>query len=216
MDPRPSMLVTRLSSAETEDAVTVLCDAFQDYPVMRYVLGPAGDFERRLRTLIGFFVSARVYRNEPVLGVYDRTGTLSAAAIMSLPGQGEAPEALVTRREQVWAELGTEERARYEAYSAACAQFTAPSPHYHLNMIGVRRSHAGRGLARKLLEAVHRISDADAGSSGVSLTTETERNLPLYEYFGYRRIGHAAVGDGLESWGFFRRPGPSPLVTRDS
>jgi GNAT superfamily N-acetyltransferase len=204
MDPRPSRLVTRLSSAQTEDAVTVLCDAFRDYPVMRYVLGPSGDYDRRLRTLIGFFVSARVYRDEPVLGVHDRDGSLSAVAILSLPGERAAPEALATRREEVWAELGAAERERYEAYGAACAPFIVASPHYHLNMIGVRRSHAGRGLARKLLESVHRLSDADGRSSGVSLTTETEQNLPLYEYFGYRRIGHAVIGDRLETWGFFR------------
>jgi GNAT superfamily N-acetyltransferase len=202
------MLVSRLSSTQIEDAITVLCDAFYDYPVMRHVLGPDGNYDRRLRTLIGLFVSARVFRDEPVLGVYDRTGTLSAAAIVSLPGQPESPEALATRREEVWAELGVAERARYEAYGAACAQFTVASPHYHLNMIGVRRSHAGRGLARKLLESVHRLSDADRGSAGVSLTTETERNLPLYEYFGYRRLGHTVVGDGLETWAFFR---PEPI-----
>lgn len=199
------MLVTRLSSAQTEDVVTVLCDAFQDYPVMRYVLGPTGDYDRRLRTLIGFFVSARAYRNEPVLGVHDRDGMLSAVALVSLPSQGEAPEGLVTHREQVWAELGAAERQRYEAYGAACAQFTLDSPNYHLNMIGVRRSHAGRGLARKLLESVHRLSDADDRSCGVTLSTETEQNLPLYEYFGYRCLGHAAVDKGLETWGFFRQ-----------
>jgi GNAT superfamily N-acetyltransferase len=208
------MLVSKLSSAQTEDAVTVLCDAFQDYPVMRYVLGSASDYDRRLRTLIGFFVSARVYRNEPLLGVHDRAGTLSAVAVVSLPGQGEAPEALATRREEVWAELGKAERERYEAYGAAAAQFAITSPHYHLNMIGVRRSHVGRGLARKLLEAVHRLSDADGGSAGVSLTTETEQNLPLYEYFGYRRIGHAPIGDGLETWGFFRAAGGQRKAVR--
>jgi GNAT superfamily N-acetyltransferase len=202
------MLVTRMSSAQTEDVVTVLCDAFQDYPVMRHVLGPGGDYDRRLRTLIGFFVSARVYRDEPVLGVYDRHGTLAAVALVSLlPGARDEPEALASRRQEVWTELGAEARARYEEFGAAWAKFTVASPQYHLNMIGVRRSHAGRGLARKLLEAVHRLSDADGGSAGVSLTTETERNLPLYEYFGYRRIGHAVLDNGLETWGFFRGPG---------
>jgi ribosomal protein S18 acetylase RimI-like enzyme len=171
MNPSNDVQVTRLSTAQTEDAVSVLCDAFRDYPVMRYVLGANGDYDRRLRTLIGFFVSARVYRHEPVLGIYDRDGTLSATAIVSLPSQGEAPEGLVTRREQVWAELGAAERQRYEAYGAACAQFTVDSPNYHLNMIGVRRSHAGRGLARKLLEAVHRLSDTDDRSRGVTLST---------------------------------------------
>ena len=33
--------VAILSSAQTHDIVTVLSDAFYDYPVMRYVLGPS-------------------------------------------------------------------------------------------------------------------------------------------------------------------------------
>jgi hypothetical protein len=34
MNPANDMQVTRLSTAQTEDAVSVLCDAFRDYPVM--------------------------------------------------------------------------------------------------------------------------------------------------------------------------------------
>jgi hypothetical protein len=30
----------------------------------------------------------------------------------------------------------------------------------------------------------------------------------LYEYFGYRLLGHTVVGDGLETWAFFR---PEPI-----
>jgi ribosomal protein S18 acetylase RimI-like enzyme len=173
------VLVTSVAPEDTDQAVTVLCDAFRDYPVMRYVLGSADDYDRRLRTLIGFFVSARVFREEPVLGIYDQDGTLAAAALATLPGERPAPEALSVRRESVWKELGPAERERYEAFGTACAQLVVEEPHHHLNMIGVRRSHAGRGLARKLLGAVHQMSDADAGSAGVSLSTESPQNLPL-------------------------------------
>jgi hypothetical protein len=81
----PRVLVTNVRPEEIHQAVTVLCDAFQDYPVMRYVLGSADDYDHRLRTLIGFFVSARVLREEPVLGIYDGDGTLAAAALVTLP-----------------------------------------------------------------------------------------------------------------------------------
>lgn len=207
----PRVLVTSVPPEEADQAVTVLCDAFRDYPVMRYVLGSANDYERRLRTLIGFFVSARVFREEPVLGIYNRDGTLAAVALVTLPGERPIPEALSVKRESVWKELGPAERERYEAFGTACAQFGVESPHHHLNMIGVRRSHVGRGLGRKLLEAVHQMTDADDASAGVSLSTESAHNLPLYEHFGYRQLGHAVVGPGLETWAFFR-PGHSPTT----
>jgi GNAT superfamily N-acetyltransferase len=195
---------TRLTSAQADDAVTVLCDAFYDYPVMRYVLGATGhDYDARLRTLIGMFVGARYAKDEPVLAEWDG-GTVVAAAIVTLPGERPAPEAFLARREAAWRELGDAARERYAAFGAACGRFAVEAPHHHLNMIGVRRSHAGRGLARPLLEAVHAMAEEDTGSAGVSLSTENPRNLLLYEHFGYERLGHARVSDDLETWVFFR------------
>ena len=65
------MTVAQLSSANAEEVVSVFCDAFHDYPVMRQVLGPAARYDTRLRTLIGLFVSGRVFRSEPLLGIRD-------------------------------------------------------------------------------------------------------------------------------------------------
>jgi GNAT superfamily N-acetyltransferase len=206
------MTVAALSAAQADAAVTVLCEAFHDYPVMRHVLGPGRDYDRRLRTLIAFFVSARVLRAEPVLGIADNTGAMTAVALVTLPGERASPEQLAVRREAVWEELGAAERARYDAFGIASHRFTIDTPHYHLNMIGVRRSHAGRGLARQLLDAVHNLSQTDSFSCGATLSTESPRNLALYEHFGYRLLGHARVADDLQTWGFFRADTPHPSI----
>jgi GNAT superfamily N-acetyltransferase len=203
------MKITELSPDQTEDAVTLLCDAFYDYPVMRYVLGPSGEYDRRLQILIGFFVAARVLREELVLGIYDQAGILAAAALVTLPGERDAPEALLRRREAVWRELGTAERKRYDAFGDAAGRFGVEALHHHLNMIGVRRSHTRRGFAGQLLHAVHDLSQADPDSCGVTLSTEDPRNLPLYQKFGYRLLGHARVADELDTWAFFR-PAKAP------
>jgi GNAT superfamily N-acetyltransferase len=193
-----------LPAAETDAAVTVLAESFRDYPVMRYVLGDGANYGRRLLTLVGFFVAARVLRQEPVLGVRDGAGQIAAAAIVTLPRSAPEPEALTRRREVVWAELGAGARARYEAYGDTCRQFTIQEPHHHLNMIGVRPAHTGRGLARLLLDTVQSLAQEDADSAGVSLTTETSRNVPFYQHFGYRLLGRARIAEGLDTWGFFR------------
>jgi len=197
--------VTRLHNSRADEAVTVLCDAFREYPVMRYVIGPAGDeYDSRLGTLVSFFAAARILRKEPVLAV-EEAGQVAAVAILTSPGDREAPAELAELREKVWQELGSAARQRYETLGRIWQQFTVPEPHYHLNMIGVLRSHAGRGLARRLLDAVHELSRSEPGSSGVSLTTEDPSNVALYEYFGYEIVGHAKVSDGFETWAFFRR-----------
>jgi GNAT superfamily N-acetyltransferase len=200
---RDASPVIRLSEAQVSHAVAVLCDAFYDYPVTRYVIGPVdGDYDRRLHTLINFFVMARVWRDEPILGLSNGSD-LVATAILTLPGKRQPPAALAQLREAVWRELGQAARRRYEAFGEATRKFDISQPHYHLNMIGVRRSHLGQGLARQLLDAVHALSHSDPVSRGVTLTTEDFRNVPFYEHFGYETVGHARIDAQLETWGFF-------------
>ena len=143
-----SYSVEVLSPSRTSEALDVLCDSFYDYPVMRHVVGEVGEeYDHKLRTLIGFFLAARVLREEPMLAVEDE-GRVVAIAILTSPGDGAAPPALAEKREIVWAELGQAARERYEALGEIWAQFTIPESHYHLNMIGVARTHGGSGLGR--------------------------------------------------------------------
>ncbi len=204
IESRDASAARRLSEAQASHVVDILCDAFHSYPVMRYVIGSAdGDYDRRLRTLINFFVMARVWRDEPILGVFNGSD-LVATAILTLPGKRQPPAELTQLREAVWRELGDAARTRYNAFGAATQQFEIRQPHYHLNMIGVRRSHHGKGLSRQLLDTVHAISRHDPVSCGVTLTTEDFRNVSLYEYFGYEPVGHARIDTKLKTWGFFR------------
>ena len=199
------MTVLRLSEEHVPEVTRVLCEAFYDYPVMRYVIGGGqADYGRRVNTLVHFFVMARVLRNEQLLGTMDGKD-LAATALVSYPGREEAPAELMTLRDEVWDELGPESRSRYEAYSAACAPFdVALPPHIHLDMIGVSRAAQGTGLGRKLIDHVHLMSREDTSSEGVTLTTEDPANVPLYEHFGYRVVGHARLSPELGTWGFFR------------
>jgi GNAT superfamily N-acetyltransferase len=209
------MLVTPLSFDNVVEVVSVLTDAFHDYPVMRYVLGPdapgsGAPYNVRLHRLLQLFVSARAYRNEPMLGVRDGTGALVGAVAMSLPATGDPPPAFIALRESIWAELGAGARARYDVYVAAAQFFVHAPRHHHLNLIGVRRSHQRTGLSRALLAAVHDLAAGDPDSTGVSLTTERPENVVLYEHFGYRVDGHARVSSELETWGLFRPRGGAP------
>jgi GNAT superfamily N-acetyltransferase len=187
-----------------EDVVDVMYDAFYDYPVMRFVVGAGHrDYDDRLRKLIGFFVFRRVRHGGPLLGIRDGDRVVAAAAC-TLPVEPETPPDVFARRDALWRDLGDDTRARYDAYAGATKPFFTTEPHHHLNMIGVRHSHMGRGLARPILEAVAGLSQADPRSHGVSLTTELPKNLTLYEHFGHRIVRHARVADELETWGLYR------------
>jgi len=198
-------LVERLRSADVPAVVEVLSEAFFDYPVMRFVIGAAGEqYAHRLETLVTFFTTARVVRDEVILGA--RVGNrLGGAALVSRPGRTYTGEDLGLLRDRVWDELGPEARARYGAFATACSPFDPDVPHLHLNMIGTRDFVRGTGVGRALIERVHELSVEDGRSEGVSLTTENPGNVPLYEHFGYQVVGRAEVAPGLATWGFFRR-----------
>lgn len=121
-----------MTGAPPEDAVTlpytavaevvdVLHESFFDYPVVRFVLGNAsGDYSGRVRTLVNFFVMARVFRDEVLLGIPSETG-LVGAALVSRPGGPDPKPEFHELRAQVWAELGDAARERYRAFADACA-----------------------------------------------------------------------------------------------
>jgi len=171
---------------------------------MHYVLGDKDDYDNRLRKLVSFFVGARALRKEPMLGVYNTENRLIAAAIVTLPGDIPQPEELKIRREILWTELGSAEQVRYENYGKSAFSLLPPEPHHHLNMIGVRTSFKGRGLARQLITAVEELVLLHPSSSGVSLNTEVKSNVNFYTHLGYKLIGQTSVDKNIETWGFFK------------
>ena len=198
------MLIVRLNRQQVDLAVDVLFDAFHEYPVIPYILGDVGcAYTERLRALLSYFVMARIYREEPILAIR-QDDIAVAAAIVTLPGEREIPEEMKVHRESLWHMLGTEAKKRYERLGQVDDSGATDAPHLHLNMIGVRHGHMGRGLARLLLEEVHKMSSEDEHSTGVSLTTELQANIPLYQHFGYRIVGQTQISANLDSWLFFR------------
>lgn len=202
-DQRPHHVVP-IAAEEMSGVVEVLCDAFHDYPVMRHVLAESeGDYSANLSALIGFFVGARVWRGEPVVGIRE-AGKLVAAAILTPPGQRPSPQELLDHRERMWRQLGDEAQARYDYLGVVWPKVEVSAPNLHLNMIGVRRDKGGLGLGRAILDAVHDMSADDPESTGVSLTTETPVNVPFYQRRGYQIVGHEHVVGDMETWGMFR------------
>jgi len=173
---------------------------------MRFILGTAPDAvpdPADVRRLAEFFVTVRVLRGEPILGIR-RGPDLVAAALVSSTGTVAAPTQIDTLRHALWVGLGEAARARYEAFGLATRDFAIDQPHLRLNMLGVIPSERGGGHGRRLVEEVWRIAIQDPDCAGVTLSTEDPRNLSFYENLGFHRIGHARPGPTLETWEFFR------------
>lgn len=195
--------VVRLGRGDTDAVVTLMAEAFHDYPVMRHVLGTEGDYEQRLHRLTYLFVMSRVLRDDPMFGIYDGD-VLAAAATVSFPDGPEPPRALLNLFAETWTDLGHDTGLRYETYANVWQNFLPKVPHAHLNMIGTLNRYRGQGLGRLLMEHVQRFAMEIPGYEGVSLTTENPANVPMYEHVGYEVIAHQRVTPDLETWGMYR------------
>jgi len=198
------MIVTALiaGSDRADDIIDVLCHGFADYPIMRYVVGEEDDYRARLRTLIGFFAGNRFLRKDAIIGA-SVDGELRGVALCSLPDRVSPPE-MDQLREQTWAALGPEARARYERCVEVWTPLGVAEPNVHLNMIAVPSRYQGQGLGRALLDRVHALSHERDDSRGVTLTTEVEANVALYRHVGYEVVGQGTIAPGLTTWGMYR------------
>ena len=201
------MKVVNLSKNNIPTVSDVLCEAFYNYPVMKYVLGEKVDYVSRLCRRVKFFVSARALRKEPLLGIYNSDNKLVAAAAVTLPGEIPSPPELLKLRDKLWTELGSEEKLRYENYGNAAFSLLPKEPHHHLNMVGVRNAYQGRGFARQLINAVEELVAEHPKSAGVSLNTEVESNVNFYLHLGYNLLGKTNVDKDIVTWGFFKSKG---------
>jgi len=203
--PTPAL---RLSRDDFEAVVDVLAAAFAGYPVMDFVLGDRSDGDR-LRTLVRLFVANRVYRDDPIFGIVSG-GELVAAMTTTEPVERPPAPELEPLRSAAWESLGAETRARYQRCVEVWQGFRHPTPHHHVNMIGVLPAQRGNGHARRLLDEAHALAAAHPTSTGVSLTTESAANVPFYERLGYRAPAPVEIAAGFRTWDFFRatpRPG---------
>ena len=92
--------------------------------------------------------------------------------------------------------------ARFGRYNEACEATDPGHLAHYLGMIGVRPDSQGRGLGRQLIDAVKDRARSDPESTGITLNTECETNLPFYEKMGFTKGSEADVGP-LHTWSFY-------------
>jgi hypothetical protein len=126
-------------------ALSALCAAFHDYPVMRYVIGEEDpEYGGKLRELIGFFIEARLTWNVPLIRLHEANDLLGVA-VVSPPKEIPMPPELAECHAQVERRLGREAMARFDRYNEACEATDPGHVAHYLGMIGIRPDVQGRG-----------------------------------------------------------------------
>jgi ribosomal protein S18 acetylase RimI-like enzyme len=80
----------------------------------------------------------------------------------------------------------------------------AKYPHWDLTLIAVDPLHQGKGYGSKLIKA--KLAEIDEQNLPCSLHTENEKNVKLYEHFGFKIVEKISVPNSeLKSWAMIRK-----------
>ncbi|TDI72151.1 MAG: GNAT family N-acetyltransferase [Bacteroidetes bacterium] len=191
------MNLRNLKSDSRDAIVDVLARAFHDYPAMQYFLKVAGkEYDYHLHILNGYYTDDCLQRGWPVIGIHE-ANEISAVALVSPPLES-LPEPLPHLASKVRAVLGESAWNRVNEFDRLSHLALPSEPHHFIGMLAVHPDHQGSGLGTRLVEHMKEMSVSEQ-SRGVTLTTETERNVEYYTRLGFEILGETEFCE-LTSW----------------
>lgn len=184
--------ITELSHKCLEEASHVLARAFENDPMVNYVLGKHTPEQRR--AYFAYMCELHCDLEWPVLGYLDHS-KLAGLVCVNTPDVKEWPASIVSNYTRLGGQIGQDAIRRLEAYTQLSNRLRPKEPHYYIGVIGVDPDYRGKGYGKLLLDAVQEISRKNPASVGVALDTESTDSLNFYEHNGY----HTIAQDKLES-----------------
>ncbi len=191
--------------AKLEDSTVIkdiLGDAFSDDPVGYHLTG-GGSFGGN------FFES--MFRNvyaslDCSFYVTDEDGNPMGCALLAKPGQDIKKFSLFSSIRifgRIFSDFGFLPLKRFIDLMNFVEQYHIREPHYYLFALGVKKSFQGRGVGRALLG--HIITMADNDNVPTYLENSNERNLPVYQKYGFTVLEQQNTPNGGPPIWFMKR-----------
>jgi GNAT superfamily N-acetyltransferase len=196
----------RLARPDERDAMAeVLADAFDDDPVMRFIVPNDARYRDRLTRLFRIELG-EMLRLETTWVVDD--GGMAGVAVWAPPDRWkQSPWAVARTAIPALRVFGRHIRPAVGVLNAVEGAHPETPPHWYLGTLGTASDHQGRGVGGLLLRAVLDRCDTD----GVAAYLESSKpaNVPYYERFGFTPRGELALpGGGPTIVPMWREPAP--------
>jgi len=181
-----------LKKSQVKPASEVLARAFHDYPVFVHFIPDASRRRNRLHYLFRYLIRFGVLYGE----VYATSPNLEGVAVW-LPSEKTGPTAWRMIRSGSLAllfQFGWEAISRQlpvADFMSAIQKRNAPFPHWFLQTIGVDPGFQGQGHASTLLRAM--LARIDEEHLPCYLDTENEKNVPIYQHYGFEVVEEAVI-----------------------
>ena len=195
----------RLHKSQIKPAAEVLTRAFQDYPALRYRFPDETEMSKRAPYFFQYLLSYGVRYGE----IYATSPNLEGIAIWLSSDNYPMTFWRVIRSVplSILSSLnrgGESKRMKhFGAYIESMHMRHTPFKHWFLHAIGVEPQFQGNGYAGKLLRSMLARIDEE----GLPSYTETmlEKNVQLYEHFGFRAAEKATIpGTNYNLWAMLR------------
>lgn len=200
----------RLNEDQIEEASGVLARAFQDDPLFAYLY--PDPIERKIRSVT--YCEFVILNGILYLDVYITSNDIEGIALwraynikdqkIEIQSKEIKRRMRKVKRESFSDRLFNE---RYGVFTEVTSFFEnkhANFPHWELFIIGVDPIHQGKGYASKLLRM--KLAEIDKQNLPCYLHTENERNIKLYEHFGFEIVDHASIPNSeLKAWAMIRK-----------
>lgn len=195
-----------VSANSASEVHSLLVNAFDRDPMITTLFSGKGR-KKQMDNFFRFLVKKSQLLNEQMFG--ERVGKKWAVvADLEFPS-GENTVSLTRKLKFLAIGLGLMFKLPFRSfrflnrYMVYTSSVRPKSPHHYLVFIGVDPKMQGQGFGRKALEYVHKLVDGDPGSAGIGLDTENERNVRLYEKFGYELVARKTI-QGVTIYSMFR------------
>ena len=204
--------VIPLANQHFEQARLVMGRAFEDYPLLRYVMP---DDRRRLHVANALYGAVIHYCLR--YGESFTTEAIEGAACWLPP---ERPFPTFWRMTRVGMlrlpfQFGWTGYGRLEAFDRVATRVHhehTPGPHWYLWAIGVAPERQGQGLGASLMRPI--LARADADRLPCYLETHKQANTLIYARSGFRIVSESSVpGHPGTIWGMLRDPGATPITS---
>lgn len=195
---KPKHAIRLATKADTPLLADILADAFEDDPVLRWIM-PQADHDKRFMTAD----IHHVYMPHKHCWVLEN----GAGAACWLP-PGKAMKSLpLLSAFRVFApivrEHGLAPLKRGNVIEQTFKRQRPKEPHYYLHIIGARRAQQGKGVGSALLK--HCLAKVDEDRMPAYLESSNVSNVPLYERYGFRVKHQSQLGeDGPTVWYMWR------------
>ncbi|MBY8992733.1 MAG: GNAT family N-acetyltransferase [Candidatus Lokiarchaeota archaeon] len=197
--------IIRLTEGQAKEAVIMLARAFHNYPQFDYTLPNLKERAQKLPEIKEFMVRYGIMYGE----VYSNSENLEGIAVWLPYWKTEVTRETAEKcgGNELYLSLGKEYYKRYKPIGDCenrCHRQYADFFHWYLYPIGVDPIHQGKGYAGQLLRA--KLAEVDKQNVPCYLETNKEKNVSLYEHFGFEIVEEGIVPDTEVSyWAMLRK-----------